>query len=170
MWFLNFGHSWQAAAAMSAYTDWAPKEFDESAVNPASTAAAADSGQAQQALPDTPPAADQSASGFVYDSTSGGLTSPTTPLAVNASVAVLYSKPSLRKSKDWSVVVQGTIMTAARGTITMRTQASTLSARASSGLGWTPPLASSMTRHSSLPIQPLMPHRMPQVTALVFTL
>ncbi|EIE24714.1 hypothetical protein COCSUDRAFT_41038 [Coccomyxa subellipsoidea C-169] len=63
----------QAAAAMSAYTDWAPKDIDEAALQAALSVNAADNSQAEQALPETSAAATevQAASGFAYDSTSG---------------------------------------------------------------------------------------------------
>ncbi len=65
----------QAAAAMSAYTDWAPKDIDEAALQAALSVNAADNSQAEQALPETSAAATevQAASGFAYDSTSGEL-------------------------------------------------------------------------------------------------
>lgn len=63
----------QAAAAMSAYTDWAPKQFDESVLDPASSAAApaAASDTAAQSQLDPSVTTDQAAAGFVYDSNSG---------------------------------------------------------------------------------------------------
>lgn len=63
----------QAAAAMSAYTDWAPKDIDEAALQAALSVNAADNSQAEQALPETSAAATEAASGFAYDSTSGEL-------------------------------------------------------------------------------------------------
>jgi hypothetical protein len=63
---------------MSAYTDWAPKEFDESAIearaeappNKASESAAGDGAQ-QSAGQSDEAGASQAQSGFVYDSSSG---------------------------------------------------------------------------------------------------
>ena len=153
----------QAAAAMSAYTNWAPKDIDEAALQAALSVNAADNSQAEQALPEISAAATevQAASGFAYDSTSGelcllGCTSCPDEdglFDLHAMEALTYRFHTL----------QGTTMTAARGTTMTQTQASTLSLRASSGSAWTLPLATSTTLHSNLLIQPAKLHKLPQV-------
>lgn len=60
---------------MSAYTDWAPKEFDEAAIEAkadgALTAAPAASNAEPQAVSQASSEGHQAQQGFVYDSSSG---------------------------------------------------------------------------------------------------
>ena len=68
----------QAAQAMSAYSDWAPKQYQEDAEQPAGSAPASGVQAASSAAPAStegqPPAENgTSTSGFTYDSNSGAI-------------------------------------------------------------------------------------------------